>query len=224
MEHIICTYCGNLVLHNQYKNHVCNLPIFDYDNYDDIRNNIKCCMCDDKNINNFTKTQIRKIGLARCINCVKNNITYKSHKYLNLLPHDTYHTTGMNLYTAVCNCNILKIKQLLENGADPNYTRLKTLWNGFQWVQSYTQHKEPVQDDSDHCIQPTQPLTAVVFRISDCLLSKHELNIYNEIAQLLIAYGANKYYAIEMIKHRYNIYHKCAVTDPFNNVINTILE
>ena len=89
---------------------------------------------------------------------------------------------------AICNYDIESVKQCLVDGANPNYREFED------------------KDEPSGIIQPTTPLRMVMFRISDSFLEDIDLMQFAEIAQLLLASGADPKPALEIAQARYGEY------------------
>src|SRR5688500_1796568 len=102
------------------------------------------------------------------------------------------------LMDAVAYCEVQKVKECLEKGADPNYYR-------------------PIPGYDDY-MQPTTPLRLLMFRLSDSLLEDHHFVQLAEIAKLLLKYGADPKPAMEIAEHRYGKYDPNAEKNLFMKV------
>ncbi len=89
---------------------------------------------------------------------------------------------------AVAACNLGEVKEYIALGADVNYTTFEdsTEPNGY--------------------IQPTTPLRMVIFRLSDSLLTDHDLSQLKSIAEFLLLHKANPKPAIQIAEFRYGTY------------------
>jgi hypothetical protein len=109
--------------------------------------------------------------------------------------------SGKELYESVGRLDLRRVTQLLETGADPNYVRQDTFYDGSKWCKWYN-HDGSEKPDTDPN-QPTTPLRLCVFKYSDCLLSEVDRLTLIQIAERLIMYGANKHDARELFVSRY---------------------
>jgi hypothetical protein len=107
-----------------------------------------------------------------------------------------------DLINAIESNNVQAVRDCLEKGADPNYTR--------HW------------DESEAAGQPTTPLRLVMFCISDALLEDIHLKNFAEIATLLLSYGADPKPAMEIAEHRYGKYDPANESGPFMDVWHII--
>jgi hypothetical protein len=107
-----------------------------------------------------------------------------------------------DLMDAIASNNINVVRDCLESGADPNYTR--------HW------------DESESAGQPNTPLGLVMFCISDCLLEDIHLRNFAEIATLLLSYGADPKPAMEIAEYRYGKYDPADESGPFMDVWHII--
>lgn len=98
--------------------------------------------------------------------------------------------TNLNeeLMNAIVRHDVEAVKNCLENGAYPNYSRFRD------------------DEEPNGLIQPTTPLRMVMFCISDCMLEDDDLKYFTEIAKLLIHYGADPKPAMEIAEDRYGKY------------------
>lgn len=108
------------------------------------------------------------------------------------------------LLQAVTYHRVADVKRLLEEGANPNY-------------DSYSGKSE-----SDREGQPWAPLRMVMFRISDNLLEEKALVEFEEVARLLIKYGADPKPAMELAEHRYGKYNPNGESDLFMKVWDVV--
>ncbi|MCP4459178.1 MAG: hypothetical protein GY816_14325 [Cytophagales bacterium] len=111
-----------------------------------------------------------------------------------------------SLMEAVSNYNLEAVKECLEAGADPNYTKE---WDG---------------DYSSAIHQPTTPLRMVMFRISDNLLEDEDLIQFGKIATLLLQKGPNLKPALEIAESRYGKHKPNGVPSPFMDVWQIVAE
>ena len=108
------------------------------------------------------------------------------------------------LLDAVTYHRVADVKRLLEQGANPNYTS----------------SQDPLYPDT--ILQPRSPLTMVMFRISDADLSDAGLIAFKQIAQLLIAHGADTKPAMQMGQERYGKYNPAGERNLFLQVWDVI--
>jgi hypothetical protein len=97
------------------------------------------------------------------------------------------------LMAAVADCDVARTKELLAQGADPNY------------------YQERDDENPDDPCQPTTPLRMVVFRISDSFLTEDHLAQFEEITRLLLKAGADPKPAQQLANQRYGAHDP---TDP----------
>jgi hypothetical protein len=108
------------------------------------------------------------------------------------------------LMEAISFHRLKEVKDCLEKGADPNYTRYKD------------------EEEPDGYIQSTTPLRLVMFCISDSLLEDSDLKQFEEIAVLLLSYGADPKPAMEIAEYRYGKYDANREKGPFMDVWHII--
>ena len=89
------------------------------------------------------------------------------------------------LVKAITEHNIENVVRCLHNGADPNYT----------WTNS--------KDIDLSSIQPTTPLSLLIFVISDCLANEDDLIQYYKITEILLENDADPKPAIQLAIQRY---------------------
>lgn len=94
------------------------------------------------------------------------------------------------LFDAVGNLDLEKVKETLELGADPNYFE--------ESYKTVTYHPSVTWRN-----QPYTPLRMVIFRSSDCMLEDEDQETLAKIAKLLLDYGATPESALEYAKQRY---------------------
>lgn len=94
------------------------------------------------------------------------------------------------LFDAVGNLDLEKVKETLELGADPNYFE--------ESYRTYNYHPSVTWRD-----QPYTPLRTVIFRSSDCCLEDEDQETLAEIATLLLDKGATPESALEYAEQRY---------------------
>jgi ankyrin repeat protein len=102
------------------------------------------------------------------------------------------------LMEAVSFHNVKVVQELLEDGADPNYTRVYNT-------------EEPQN-------QPTTPLRMVMFCISDNLLEEDDLKQFAEVAKLLLQHGGDPKPAMQLAEMRYGKYDPHIEESTFMNV------
>ena len=104
------------------------------------------------------------------------------------------------LMDAVAFYDVKAVKDCLESGADPNYTRFRD------------------EDEPDGYIQPTAPLRLVMFRISDSILEDDSPKKFAEIAKILLDHGADPKPAMKIGESRYGKYDPNAPESLFMDV------
>jgi hypothetical protein len=100
--------------------------------------------------------------------------------------------------------NVMAVENFLKNGADADYVS----------------DRPEYQTDSEH--QPTTPLRMVMFCISDSLLEENDLKEFAEIAEVLLAHGADPEPALQLAELRYGKYNQEAEKNPFMEVWDII--
>ncbi|HAI76570.1 MAG TPA: hypothetical protein DCM08_10015 [Microscillaceae bacterium] len=106
------------------------------------------------------------------------------------------------LIEAVINCQAVRVRALLEEGANPNIQLASA---------------DPTL--ATNILQPRTPLQMVVFRISDALLKPEEALALETITKLLLASGADPEPARQLALQRYGAYQAEAI-DPKNPLDN----
>ena len=108
----------------------------------------------------------------------------------------------LQLMDAVTYRRVEEVKQLLDQGANPNF-----YYDKF---------------DYDLEAQPTTPLRAVVFSISDALLTDKDLEQFIPIVKMLLEYGADPEPAKNLSNKRYGLFKLSDRTDAFYKVLELI--
>ena len=110
---------------------------------------------------------------------------------------------GELLMKAVSEHDLDRTKQLLLEGADPNYIRQKHIVSNSTTRGLFNADgtPEPEYDDG----QPTTPLKMVVFCISDCMLHEDDHHVFEMISEALIQAGADVNLAIAYSECRYGM-------------------
>lgn len=202
-KYICCKYCSKI--YNCNDNHVKNC--INIDNYSERDGILYCYSCGGRD-KQYSKIQLTKKDKARCIDCVTNQNTCRFAHYSHLYqPTHNREIRSINeqLHNHINNLNFSKIKELLEQGANPN-SHIQALFfdkNEHNWVYWYNEDGTEKLWSDDH--QPTTPLKLCVFRFSDCMLSSDDYNTIIKITRLLIEYGANNIDAINYYISRYEI-------------------
>lgn len=193
--YIYCRRCASYVI----LGHECiSLPKFDPENIESVKSHIYCYCCGDKNVDNFSKTQIQKIGRAKCKACISAGKQHKDEVYdepLNLTDQ---------MEDAIMYHDIFRVVILLFSAeADPNGVRqMRILDRHRNRRYCYTADGIPLVESNSESL-PSTPLKAVVFKLSDCLLTENEIAMYSPIADLLLQYGADPDPAIKYYMYRY---------------------
>lgn len=188
--YIICQYCGKFT--PLQSNHIdeCKLNESNYDKDNDL---ILSCFSCGVNNGSYTKSQLAKKHLARCTNCVnmKNTEKHMSFEY-----ESKYGYGHVNKYMekAIEDMNYDKVKELLINGADPNYIRQHSYYcnENNKHYAIYDMNGAEIQEIIINNIQqPSTPLKLCIFKLSDCRLNDEDMKTLINIANLLLNYGAN---------------------------------
>lgn len=106
----------------------------------------------------------------------------------NFVIKDESEQLSKNLMSAVGSFDVEKVKKCLLEGADPNFNRGDCNCEG-----NY---------------QPYDPLRMVVFRMTDCNLSKENLMEFKEIARILLENGSDPFNALIFAKMRFGFTYK----------------
>ena len=139
---------------------------------------------------------------ARCKECVQ---CYETTKRYPSPPPDPKSIDEL-LTEAVQNADVPveRVQELLAQGANPNYVRRRYVRDrSFKLSLVYRADGIPMPEEDEECKQPTTPLKLVGFRISDCMLQEADLWRFKEVADLLIAYGADAKPALAIMENRY---------------------
>ena len=198
-KYIKCKYCSGL--YNYYDKHVINCA----NNYDETNGILFCYSCNGTN-KQYSKTQQQKRDKARCLECVTNNTMHKYAPYLHLYqPMSKVELMNINaqLYYCVEDLNLSKMRELLEQGADPNYCRQDLFFddNENEWIYWY--NKDGTEKGEIDYYQPITPLNLCVFLFSNCLFEKKDQYNIILMAKILIQFGAQTFNAIKYFESRY---------------------
>ncbi len=115
---------------------------------------------------------------------------------------------NLDLVEAISEHDVVSVRRCLQGGANPNFT-----WD----------HDMDSNADSS-MLQPTTPLSLVMFRISDCLLDVGELFQYYEIAKMLLENDADPEPALHLAMQRYGIYKKSENPSGFDDIYRLVYE
>ena len=151
----------------------------------------------------FSNSQLIKMdeGLpARCKVCIQCFLTTKRYPSP---PPDPQNIDEM-LTDAVQSADVERVRELLAQGANPNYVRRRYVRDcHFRYRLAYHADGTSMPEVDVECFQPTTPLKLVGFRISDCMLKEVDLWRFKEVADLLIANGADAKPALAIMENRY---------------------
>ena len=153
----------------------------------------------------FSNSQLAKMdyGLpARCKECVQCFLSMKRYPS----PPPDPKSIDELLTEAVQNADVPveRVRELLVQGANPNYVRRRYVRDrSFKLSLVYGADGIPMPEEDEKCYQPTTPLKLVGFRISDCMLKEADLWRFKEVADLLLAYGADAKPALAIMENRY---------------------
>jgi len=115
---------------------------------------------------------------------------------------------NQDLIKAITEHNVANVLRCLQKGANPNYT----------WTYS----KDSNVNLSS--LQPTTPLSLLIFVISDCLHSEKILSQYLEITKILLVNNADPKPAILLAIERYGKYRKPKEPSIFDNIYRLVSE
>lgn len=203
-----CKHCNELHEYSKIAEHMENC----FPNWNKEIGLICCYSCEllySENKMFFTSSQLSKEHLARCKNCIINNISKYAKYYYNYYPNcikeNELSNVSLNkqLEYYVFESNWEKINTLLLQGANPNYK------NQLIMSDPTNSHKKILiydingleKENNDY--QPNTPLNICIFYLSNCVNTDADLeNLYN-IIKLLIKFGANKQDGLNFYKSRY---------------------
>lgn len=227
MFYLKCDYCGKLytvsstddIKYNPHHNG-CekSLPEFDETDIESVKLHIKCYSCGSNDYDQFTKSQLKKIGKARCKSCITAN---KTERYILYPYNERYRLMSLNhkLMNAIAQHNFEQVKKLLNDGANPNYIEQKCIIDSYIFKYTWLSDGEEEPDMDDE--QPTTPLKLILFRICDLQLNNDDRKEFNKITKLLINAGARIDVAKDYISKLYSTRH-FADTE-FDKILTTIL-
>jgi hypothetical protein len=194
IQHLICEYCGIFYPINtnigetRHDQIFCStlLPKFDEYDIEDVKKNIECFSCGDRDINNFTKSQYMKHKeRARCKICVEKNITSRFKKFKNDIPYE-----DLRLIYAVKKNKLADIEECLKLGYSPNFMEHKKIIDRIhRYVYAYYDNGIPIPNTYD------QSCRQKIIRMNDdfyCKCDTTPNNSYNkkkETVDLLLNFG-----------------------------------
>lgn len=171
--------------HDDYP-HGCTIPIIQIDPQS--IDTINCFICNNAHgKENYSNIEWNKGTLAQCNDCLSSWYSRKKRfqKY-----KDYHECLEYDLIDAVCKYDLIKVKELLSKGANPNHIRQDCISDNKNREGRYLWNKDGTAKPELSEIQPTTPLRCVRFRISDCLLGAKELKIFDQIVNELLKAGA----------------------------------
>ncbi len=115
---------------------------------------------------------------------------------------------NQELIKAITEHNFVIVQRCLQNGADPNYT----------WTY------DPESNLDMSLLQPTTPLSLLIFEISNSLLNDENLSEFYEIAKILLENNADPEPAILLAKQRYGIYKEPEEPSMFDRIYRLVYE
>jgi ankyrin repeat protein len=148
----------------------------------------------------FSASQAQKLESgerARCVTCIASNATSR------YLPLDPPKTLDEALEEAVSAGDPILVRKLLTQGANPNYVRQAHVKCGGVYYPACHADGAPMPEEDPEDEQPTTPLKAVGFRISDCTLGEGDLRGFKAVCDHLLAFGASPLPALRHMEHRY---------------------
>ncbi len=116
--------------------------------------------------------------------------------------------TNQDLIKAITEHNVANVRRCLQNGANPNYT----------WTNNHDSNSDLSS------LQPTTPLSLLIFVISSCLHSEEDLAQYYEIAKILLENNANPEPAMMLAVQRYGKYKEPREPSIFDNIYRLVSE
>ncbi len=205
-EHYIkCKYCAQVCKLD--SDHVENCVI----NWNDSSGLKACFSCGNPN-SSYSKTQLELGFRARCINCVKNKIHSKYEPNIHLykkLVGDSKNISMLNINKQleyyVGEYNVEKVRELLIQGANPNYCRQASIYlNNFdRHVFIYDEFGNEIPESDNEFLQPINPLRLCIFYLSNMLNSYEDLKKIIEISKNLIKFGADKSDGLKYFRELY---------------------
>lgn len=220
-KYIKCKYCGQICIYNSLHQENC---ITNWNENSGLKSCYSCGI--DYNEKIFSQTQLKKDFLARCIKCVSTNPNkiIKHEKYIHLYKKSinekivSIQNINKQLEYYIKELNEEKIYELLKSGADPNYSRQKTIYDNknHEYVYLYDSNGNEIKenDDDNNVIQPINPLRLCIFYLCDCTNTDEKFRLIFNIAKLLIDYRADKIdalyyydrlYGTRILHNQYNL-------------------
>jgi hypothetical protein len=174
-----------------------NDPYLEMDD-DDVVKHIKCYTCGGSDVSNFTKSQVKKyITKTICNTCIDHGIVGRYAPYVLDIE-----TIDEQLFKAISDVNIEKVKELLSNGANPNCMRQETIRHpytthypfGRTWFKIWLHDKitgetRSAPEYDPYGVQATTPLKMVSFVY--CGRNDAEKAEIRNITKILIEAGAD---------------------------------
>lgn len=191
-EYIRCPYCSKCVGYNDKHLENC------FQNYNN-ETILWCFSCGVKN-KEYSKTQLNKEGMARCIECVKSGKVnkYEPYDYLYRKLHNLSKDklkkmcVEKQLEVSISKLNLKEVNELLLLNPNVNYIFQDTFYDtkrGHEHILLYNKdgsEKQVLKKES-----PNTPLKICVFMFSNILLSDSDRMTIIEIAKQLIKSGAS---------------------------------
>ena len=113
-----------------------------------------------------------------------------------------------DLVKAITEHDVVNVQTCLQNGADPNYT----------WTNSLGSNLD------SSILQPTTPLSLLIFSIANCLLNEDDLAQFYAIAEILLENNADPEPAIQLAIQRYGIYKETETPSIFDRIYRLVSE
>lgn len=191
-RYIKCSNCAGVFNYNDRHPSTCNFPNLEITFKDGI--NICCWTCGREDVE-YSEKELEKKEQARCTRCESNCRMQKFKQFEHLY---SYHTDQVHkleidrqLQFYVREGNLIKVKKLLEKGANPNYIFNQATFSadGCWYVLWYNA-------DGSINTEPTHPAlreTMLSICIGNFRYGDYENDFIREfqIAKLLVEYGAN---------------------------------
>lgn len=115
---------------------------------------------------------------------------------------------NQGLVEAITEHDVESVQRCIQHGANPNYT----------WTNS------PGLTSDSSFLQPTTPLSLLIFLISNCLLSEDDLSDFHAIAEILLENNADPEPAIHLAKQRYGAYKESDNPSTFDSIYRLVSE
>lgn len=192
-KYIKCAKCAGL--YNYKDNHYEKCTIDEYFvNYKD-GINICCYICGKEDVR-YSSYELENPECARCVNCEADCRTKRTYKYDYLWSAHTNQVHKLSLDRQlmyyVRKWNLLKMREILEKGANPNFEFRQDYYRGHGhfYLLYYNADGTEMNTSGENNLINQSPLRHCIeeFRFCD---SDDQRNKIIEMAKLLIEFGAN---------------------------------